>query len=130
MVTHSSRSFEEIRSAYEDNPDAAGLEGPVSRNCDGDTLLHLAASRGNLADVRDLIALGSAINARGDLGLTALHYAAMGGHATTAEAFLALGADRLAPDEFGQTPAKVATLASHKKLADLLRPSHRRPRKR
>ena len=121
-MTHSSRSFEEIRSAYDDNPDAAGLNDPTARNGDGDTLLHLAAFRGDEDDVRDLVALGAVVNARGEFGMTALHHAAVAGHTAVGERLLALGADRQAPDDFGQTPAKVATLGSHTKLAELLRP--------
>jgi ankyrin repeat protein len=121
------RSFEEIRSAY---PDAALLEGPASRNDEGDTLLHVAAFRGNEDDVGDLVALGSVVNARGDHGMTALHYAAIAGHTAVAERLLALGADRSLPDDFGRSPAKVATLGSHTKLAELLRPSRRQRRGR
>jgi len=121
-----SRSFEEIRSAYADNVEAARLEGPTSRMSDGDTLLHLAAFRGDEADVRDLVSLGAVVNARGDLGMTALHHAAVSGQIEAAERLLALGADRALPDEFGQTPAKLAALGSHAKLAALLRPSRRR----
>lgn len=120
-----SRTFEEIRSAY-DTPDAEPLDGPAARNNDGDTLLHLAALRGSEADVKDLVALGAVVNARGDFGMTALHHAAIGGHIAVAERLLALGADRSAPDDFGQSPAKHAELGSHTKLAALLRPSRRR----
>lgn len=120
-----SRTFEEIRSVYEENFEAAKLEGPASRMSDDDTLLHLAAFRGNEADVRDLVALGAAVNARGDLGMTALHNAAICGHTAVAECLLALGADRSLPDEFGSTPAQMADRASHTKLAALLRPSRR-----
>ncbi len=125
-----SRSFEQIKTAYDESPDAAMLDNTASRNSEDDTLLHLAAFRGNEADVRDLISLGAVVNARGDLGMTALHYAAIGGHVAVAECLLALGADRSLPDEFGQTPAKVAALASHANLAGLLRPSRRRQRRR
>jgi uncharacterized protein len=127
-MTHSSRSFEEIRSAYEDNSDAAALEDPASRNRDGESLLHLAAIRGSEADVRDLVSLGAVVNARGDLGMTPLHYAAVGGHIAVAECLLTLGADRSLPDDFGQSPAKVAALGSHAKLAELLRPVRRQRR--
>jgi ankyrin repeat protein len=127
-MTSTSRSFEEIKAAYGEDPNAAPLESPASRNSEGDTLLHLAAFRGNEDDVRDLVSLGAAVNARGDLGMTALHYAAIGGHIAVAECLLALGADRSLPDDFGQTPAKVATLGSHMGLAALLRPS-RKPRR-
>jgi ankyrin repeat protein len=78
--------------------------------------------------VRDLVALGSVINARGDHGMTALHYAAIAGHTAVAEALLTLGADRSLPDDFGQSPAKVAALGSHTKLAALLRPSRKQRR--
>jgi len=118
------RSFEEIRSAY-DAPEAAPLDGPAARNADGDTLLHLAALRGNEADVQDLVSLGAVVNARGEFGMTALHHAAIAGHTAVAERLLALGADRSAPDDSGRSPAKLAELGSHTKLAALLRPSRR-----
>jgi uncharacterized protein len=120
-----SRSFEEIKSAYADSPEAEGLEGPLSRSSDGDTLLHLAALRGNEADVNDLVALGAVVNARGEFGMTALHHAAIAGHIAVAERLLALGADRSAPDDSGRSPAKLAELGSHTELAALLRPSRR-----
>jgi ankyrin repeat protein len=120
-----SRTFEQIKSAYGDTPDAGPLDGPAARNGDGDTLLHLAALRGAEDDVKDLVALGAVVNARGDFGMTALHHAAIGGHVAVAERLLALGADRTAPDDFGQSPAKHAELGSHTKLAALLRPSRR-----
>ena len=44
-MTPQSRSFEQIKAAYAENPDATALEDPGSRNADGDTLLHLAALR-------------------------------------------------------------------------------------
>lgn len=119
------RTFEQIRSAYEDNVEVAKLEGPTSRLSDDDTLLHLAALRGEEEDVRDLVSLGAAVNARGDLGMTPLHNAAGAGHTAVAERLLALGADRALPDEFGQTAAKLAALGSHTELAALLRPSRR-----
>ena len=120
-----SRTFEEIRSAYEDNDEAATLLGPAGRMSDDDTLLHLAAFRGEEADVRDLISIGAAVNARGDFGMTPLHHAAVGGHIDVAEALLALGADRSLPDDFGQTPAKLAAKGSHTELEALLNPSRR-----
>jgi uncharacterized protein len=123
----SSRSFEEIRSGY---PDAAALADAASRDSNGDTLLHLAALRGSEDDVRDLVSLGAAVNARGELGMTALHCAAGAGHVAVAECLLALGADRSLPDDFGQSPAKVATIGSHTKLAGLLRPSRKQRRGR
>jgi ankyrin repeat protein len=123
-----SRSFEEIRAAYADDPAAGGLDGPTARNGDGDTLLHLAALRGDEEDVRELVALGAVVNARGEFGMTALHHAAVAGRIDAAERLLALGADRLAPDDFGQTPAKLAAKAGHAEMAELLRPARRRGR--
>lgn len=120
-----SRTFEQIRSAYEDNVEAAQLEGPASRMSDGDTLLHLAALRGDEADVQDLVSLGAVVNGRGEFGMTALHHAAIAGHSAVAERLLALGADRSAHDDSGRSPAKLAALGSHTTLAALLRRSRR-----
>jgi len=125
-----SRTFEEIKSAYDDTPEAVTLDGPTSRNSDGDTLLHLAALRGSEADVSDLVALGAVVNARGEFGMTALHHAAIGGHVAVAERLLALGADRSAPDDSGRSPAKLAATGSHTELATLLHPSRRLHAKR
>jgi ankyrin repeat protein len=122
------RSFVEIRSGYENNPDAVGLENPTSANSDGDTLLHLAAFQGNESDVRDLLALGSRPDVHGDLGNTPLHYAGIGGHIGVASALLAVGAKHDVKNEFGETPADCAALGKHHGLVTLLRSPRRRRR--
>ena len=123
------RSFLEIRAVYENNPDALTLAGPLSVNCDGDTLLHLAAFRGNERDVLDLAALGADINAAGDLGYRPLHYAAMCGHFGVVSALLSLGARHDLTNEYGDTPVRMAE-RKHPKIAALLRSSRRRRRAR
>lgn len=115
------RSFLDIRAIYENNPDALTLSGPKSVNCDGDTLLHLAAFRGHERDVLDLVELGADINAPGDLGYRPLHYAAMRGHHDVVAALLSMGARHDLPSEDGTTPAQAAEWAKHPEIAALLR---------
>ena len=57
------------------------------------TRLQKAASRGDLAAVRRLLADGVGVDAPGDVGLTALMLAAKGAHVLVVRALLAAGAD-------------------------------------
>jgi ankyrin repeat protein len=117
------RTFTDICALYALHPEMIGLEidRPDTPGAVDDALLHLAARRGSVADVADLIRLGATIDLKGDMGFTALHYAAMHGHDAVAALLLTLGADRNVLNEFGQTALEVALLGEHQGIADLLR---------
>ena len=110
-----------------------------------------AAREGNIKAIKQHIAAGTDVNAKGRLKLgqviilivgekgesTPLHWAAYGGHKETAELLIAEGADVNAESENGvaggpisvflvggiirKTPLDVAIMRSHTEIADLLR---------
>jgi ankyrin repeat protein len=121
------RSFGEIAKCYEQDPNILRFTGCDARDSDGDILLHKAAVRGNMPDVRDLVRLGSKVNTSGDMGNTALHYAAMNGHLVTVEALLDLDADHTVRNEWKETAADVAEIAGHKRVVLLLKSARQRP---
>jgi ankyrin repeat protein len=106
--TVQARSVAEIRTAYEFDPARPRFTSIAALDEDGDTLLHRAVFRGNRRDVRELLELGSNVNAHGDFGHTPLHYAAMRGRLDLVELLLAAGADHTALNEWKQTPAQCA----------------------
>lgn len=86
-----------------------------------DTMLHIAAWKGELPDVEALIAIGATVNAIGDIGNTPLHGAAAKGHFAVVEFLLENGADRGIKNEFGETAADWARNAKHDDVIQLLR---------
>jgi ankyrin repeat protein len=92
-----------------------------------------AAKEGNIKAIKQHIAAGTDVNAKGDGESTPLHWAAYGGHKEIAELFIAKGADvnaigipirKLGVNYLGRprkTPLDVATMSSHTETADLLR---------
>ena len=100
-----------------------------------------AAREGNIKAIKQHIAAGTDVNAKGDGESTPLHWAAYGGHKETAELLIAEGADVNAGwrnihqqivgidvvlpenplDHLRITPLDVAIMRSHTEIADLLR---------
>lgn len=89
-----------------------------------DTLLHIAARKGELADVKTLVACGAKVNAIGDMGSTPLHDAASKGHVEVVALLLANGADPTIKNEFGKTAADWAKAENHNDVLSLLQ-AHR-----
>jgi cytohesin len=88
------------------------------RDEDGNTPLHVAASRGHLHIAKLLVESGADVNARNSEGMTPLHLAALHGHAEVAGLLIESGADVNAKDEHGKTPLHLA--ASHVDVARIL----------
>jgi ankyrin repeat domain-containing protein 50 len=99
----------------------------------GETALHLAAYKGNVAAGRLLIARGALVNCRTTTGTTdifitsppvcgesPLHLAAAYGHREFVELLLAHGADCRIRDHTGQTPANWAARHHQNELVRLL----------
>jgi ankyrin repeat protein len=86
-----------------------------------DTLLHIASSRGAVADIAVLVASGAQVNAVGDLGYTPLHHAAMGGRVAAVQKLLEFGADPEIKNEYGENPIQVAENGGHEDVARILR---------
>ena len=66
--------------------------------------LHKACQEGNIKAVKQFLAEGADVNARGKEGYTPLHDAAEYGHKEIAELLIAKGADVNAKDNFERTP--------------------------
>ena len=80
-----------------------------------------AASRGALQEVKDFLAKGADVNAKGRSNVTPLHAAAAGGHKEIVGLLIAKGADVNAKDKTrGETPLHYAAINGHKELAELL----------
>ncbi|MDB4342093.1 ankyrin repeat domain-containing protein [bacterium] len=79
--------------------------------------IHLAAAVGNIEVVKQHLAAGVDVNAKGYRGFTPLHYAARNGHKEIAELLIAKGANVNVKDDAGETPLDLAD----GETADLLR---------
>ena len=86
-----------------------------------DTMLHIAAWKGELPDVAVLIDCGANVNAIGDIGNTPLHGAAAKGHLAVAEVLLKNGADMSIKNEFEETAVDWARNAKRDDMVKLLR---------
>ena len=83
--------------------------------------LHDAADKGNIDEVKRLIAQGANVNAKDKHTVTALHWAADQGHTAVVELLIAEGADVNAKSKDGSTPLWAATDGGHKDVANLLK---------
>jgi len=92
--------------------------GVEVRDEDGNTPLHVAASRGHLHVAKLLVESGADANARDRESRAPLHLAALYGHAEVAGLLIGSGADVNAKDARGETPLHLA--ASHVDVARLL----------
>ena len=85
-----------------------------------DISIHDAAEEGNVEAVKQAIADGADVNAKGDIGQTPLHWAANEGHKKIAELLISEGADVNAKGIVGETPLHAAVHEGHKEVAELL----------
>jgi len=83
--------------------------------------IHEAFKAGNIEAVKQHLAAGTDVNAKGpNAGLTPLHRAAYYGLKEIVELLLDKGADVNAKEEVGWTPLHYAAAMSHKAIAELL----------
>jgi ankyrin repeat protein len=85
-----------------------------------DISIHKAARQGNIEAVKQHLAAGMDVNAKGDYDFTPLHKAAGAGHKEVAKLLIANGADVNAKDVIGQTPLLDAAGGGHKEVVELL----------
>ena len=85
-----------------------------------DISIHQATSAGNIEAVKQHLASGVNVNAKGSVGWTPLHKAAKEGHKEVAELLITKGADVNAKDNNGETPLHLAASEGHKEIAKLL----------
>ena len=79
-----------------------------------------AASRGDLPEVKALVAAGANVNVTDALGRTPLHMAAFYGRTKVSDCLLTSGADIHARDRVGMTPLHAAVLAGARQEMELL----------
>ncbi len=77
-----------------------------------DAILHIAARKDQIGDIKILLEAGADVNIRGDLAYTPLHYACMCGNLSAVKLLLKFHADPLMVNEFNQTAFDVALLAN------------------
>ena len=77
---------------------------PVRVLWGGNTPLHEAAIRGDISEVKALLAKGAEVDAKNKYGETPLDLAIDNGHWDVVKAFLAKGAEVDAKDRDGETP--------------------------
>jgi len=99
--------------------EAAQPEPPTAKA--PDTSIHYAAKAGNIEVVKQHLAAGADVNAKGKYGRAPLHYAASNGRKEIAELLIAKGADVNAKDANGETPLDWAIQFTQTEIADLLR---------
>lgn len=86
-----------------------------------------AASKGDAALARSLLAGGADVRAKDRFGNTALIYAALGGHTEVVRLLLESGADPLAANQIGMTAPKLAAAHGHSEIVELFE-SHKTTR--
>ena len=89
---------------YEGDDPTAPIDPMTYRGSGGDSLLHIAAFRGDVQSVTLLLDAGINPNIIGEMGYTPLHYAALIGDRDTASILIARGARTDATNEFGEAP--------------------------
>ncbi len=80
-----------------------------------------AVRKGNVEAVKQHLAAGTDVNAKGRAGQTPLNEAALRGHKEVVELLIAKGANVNAMKTDGMTPLDMATMNSHNEIVDLLR---------
>ena len=89
--------------------------------CGPSMSIHDAAKAGNIKAVKQHIAAGTDVNAKGRWGSTPLLLAALYGHKEVAELLIAKGAKVNAKNKNDNTPLDKAIKENHTEIANLLR---------
>jgi len=105
-----------VKALLKPNPDLV-----FSKDYNGMTPLHYAATEGHKDVVELLLASKSDVNAKNKLGATPLFLAAVKGHKDVVELLLVKGAEVNVRDNNGDTPLDWAAKAGHKDIVELLR---------
>lgn len=91
---------------YDDRGPSAQIDPMTYVDSNGDYLIHIAASGGDLRTIQILINAGQDVDVRGDMGCTALHYACAAGHTEIERFLLKHGASLGARNDFGKLPGE------------------------
>ncbi|XP_071410917.1 ankyrin repeat domain-containing protein 12 [Pithys albifrons albifrons] len=90
------------------------------RNERGETPLHMAAIRGDVKQVKELIRLGANVNVKDFAGWTPLHEACNGGYYDVAKVLIAAGADVNTQGLDDDTPLHDSASSGHRNIVKLL----------
>lgn len=121
-MSMNSAKLAEVISKYRQYPNFIGID-IVDVNQPGsidDTMLHIAAWKGEIGDVEALVSCGANVNAIGDIGNTPSHGAAAKGHLEVVKFLLNNGADLNIKNEFGETAADWARNAGHDHVSNFM----------
>mgnify|MGYP001952137090 FL=1 len=107
---------------YSSLPEFSGLEcaSADSLSLFGDRPVHIAASRGDINEIRLILDAGADINCKGEHGYTALHNAVAQGHRAAVEYLLTQGADPDSVNDDGVSAAQLAKLLDEGEILHLL----------
>lgn len=107
---------------YSSLPEFSGLEcaSADSLSLFGDRPVHIAASRGDIDEIRLILGAGADINCKGEHGYTALHNAVEQGHIAAVEYLLTNGADPDPVNDDGVSAAQLAKLLDESEILHLL----------
>ncbi len=115
-------SLGEILDAYQSLPEYSGivLDGVSRTSLFGDKPIHVAATRGSVADLAVLVESGADVNEPGEHGYRPLHNSVEQGHLLAVHWLLNNGADKTQKNRSGQTPLDLAELLEEHEIAGLL----------
>jgi ankyrin repeat protein len=86
----------------------------------GDRPIHIAARRGNVADLKALIEGGAEKNVQGDRDFTPLHNAVLHNQIDAVKFLLEIGVDQQIPNGDGHTALELARVIAHANVIKLL----------
>lgn len=92
----------------------------TQRNENGQTLVHMASSEGNVDELKKLIKYGAAINVADRFSWTPMHEAALKGHENVLSILLKYGGEIDPKGDSGLTPLALACINQHLSCAKLL----------
>lgn len=103
---------------YSSLPEFSGLEcaSADSLSLLADRPVYIAASRGDINEIRLMLVAGAGINCKGEHGYTALHNAVEQGHIAAVEYLLTNGADPDSVNDDGVSAAQLAKLLDESEI--------------
>lgn len=115
-------TLEELLDDYRTLPEYLGLDlkGVEHVSRFGDRPIHVAATRGAIAELSILAAAGASLDAAGEHGYTALHCAVEQGAVEAVLWLLSHGADPMRPNLHGDSPHELACLLGELAIAQAL----------
>ena len=105
---------------YDDGDDDEPKAYEEKRLFNDNTELILAASKGDVGKVNDLLEAGANVDAQNKYGMTALMYASEGNHAEIVDALLEADADIDAKNGEGSTALMIAVIHGHEDIVSIL----------